>query len=88
MLFVAEKYDLEFEEGANDALVVLVEDTKSGPIYTAMIYLSAVLSLIGFPLFDAGEPAVQESAAIMVAFLPFIFLVAVSATHFVIERAF
>jgi len=58
--------------------------------YTAVIYLSAVVSLIGFSIFDAGEPAVVESAAIMVAFTPFIVVVAVavSVTHWAIERRF
>ena len=58
--------------------------------YTVVIYVTAVVSLVGFSLFDAGEPALRESAAIMVAFTPFILVVAlgVSVTHYAIERQF
>jgi len=58
--------------------------------YALVIYITAVVSLVGFSLFDAGEPALRESAAIMVAFTPFILVVAigVSVTHYAIERRF
>jgi hypothetical protein len=58
--------------------------------YTVVIYNTAVVSLVVFSLFDAGEPALRESAAIMVAFTPFILVVAigVSVTHYAIERQF
>jgi len=58
--------------------------------YTIVIYVSAVVSLIGFSLFDAGDPALRESAAVMAAFIPFIVVVAmaVSMTHWAIERRF
>ena len=33
--------------------------------YTVVIYNTAIVSLVVFSLFDAGEPALRESAAIM-----------------------
>lgn len=55
--------------------------------YTVVIYSSAVLSLIAFSFLDAGDLALRESAGVMVAFIPFIVLVAiaVSLTHYGIE---